>query len=62
VVDGRFKGGYITRHYGRPDAGIEAVQLELAQATYMDEAQRGYDESLVSPVQSVIRALFEVCR
>jgi N-formylglutamate deformylase len=37
VLDGRFKGGYITRHYGRPAAGIDAIQLELAQATYMDE-------------------------
>lgn len=37
VVDGRFKGGYITRHYGRPEAGIHALQLEIAQACYMDE-------------------------
>jgi N-formylglutamate amidohydrolase len=37
VLDGRFKGGYITRHYGRPDAGVDAVQLELAQSTYMNE-------------------------
>ncbi len=37
VLNGRFKGGYITRSYGRPTEGIEAVQLELAQATYMDE-------------------------
>lgn len=38
VLDGRFKGGYITRAYGRPEQGVHAVQLELAQATYMDEA------------------------
>jgi N-formylglutamate deformylase/formiminoglutamase len=38
IVDGRFKGGHITRHYGRPGEGIQAVQLELAQSTYMDEA------------------------
>lgn len=37
VLNGRFKGGYITRHYGRPSRGWHAVQLELAQATYMDE-------------------------
>lgn len=37
VLNGRFKGGYITRHYGRPDRGIHAVQLELAQDTYMEE-------------------------
>ncbi len=38
VVDGRFKGGYITRHYGRPDERVHALQLELSQRTYMDEA------------------------
>ncbi len=38
VVDGRFKGGYITRRYGDPAAGIHVVQLELAQETYMDES------------------------
>ncbi|HVJ41915.1 MAG TPA: N-formylglutamate deformylase [Dongiaceae bacterium] len=38
VVNGRFKGGYITRQYGQPDQGIHAVQLELAQRTYMREA------------------------
>jgi N-formylglutamate deformylase len=37
VLDGRFKGGYITRHYGAPARGIHAVQLEMAEATYMDE-------------------------
>lgn len=37
VLDGRFKGGYITRTYGRPEDGIHTVQLELSQATYMDE-------------------------
>jgi N-formylglutamate deformylase len=38
VVNGRFKGGYITRHYGAPARGIHALQLETAQACYMDEA------------------------
>jgi N-formylglutamate amidohydrolase len=37
VLDGRFKGGYITRRYGRPAERIHAVQLELSQATYLDE-------------------------
>lgn len=38
VVNGRFKGGWTTRHYGRPAAGIHVIQMELAQKTYMDEA------------------------
>ena len=38
VVDGRFKGGYITRHYGQPEVGIHAVQLEMCWRCYMDEA------------------------
>ena len=38
VVDGRFKGGHITRHYGRPDERVHALQLEMAWRAYMDEA------------------------
>jgi N-formylglutamate amidohydrolase len=38
VVNGRFKGGYVTRHYGEPLRGVHALQLEIAQACYMDEA------------------------
>jgi N-formylglutamate deformylase len=37
VLDGRFKGGYITRTYGRPQDHIHAIQLELTQCTYMEE-------------------------
>jgi N-formylglutamate deformylase len=61
VVNGRFKGGYITRHYGQPEAGIEAVQLELAQYTYMDEDSFGYQPERAAPVQAVIRALLRTC-
>ena len=35
VLIGRFKGGHITRHYGRPVDNLYAVQLELAQCTYI---------------------------
>ena len=38
VVNGRFKGGYVTRHYGQPARGVHALQLEIAQACYMDES------------------------
>ena len=37
VTDGRFKGGYITRHYGRPQDGVHAVQLEMCWSCYMDD-------------------------
>jgi formiminoglutamase len=35
VLNGRFKGGWTTRHYGRPAAGVHAIQMELAQSTYL---------------------------
>jgi N-formylglutamate deformylase len=38
VLNGRFKGGYITRQYGNPREGVQAIQLEMAEEIYMDEA------------------------
>lgn len=38
VLNGRFKGGWTTRHYGRPGEGLHAIQMELAQSSYMAEA------------------------
>lgn len=43
VINDRFKGGYITRHYGDPDNNIHALQLEIAQRTYMDEVTTVFD-------------------
>ena len=37
ILNGRFKGGWTTRHYGRPNEGQHAIQMELAQSTYMIE-------------------------
>ena len=59
VVDGRFKGGYITRHYGRPERGIDAIQLELAQINYMDEASYAYDNKRAASTQALIHRLLE---
>ena len=59
VVNGRFKGGFITRHYGDPGRGVQAVQLELAQLNYMDELSFGYDEVGASAVQALISRLLE---
>lgn len=61
VVNGRFKGGYITRHYGDPARGIDAVQLETSQRTYMDEDTFEYDESRAAKAQATIRRLLEAC-
>lgn len=38
VLNGRFKGGHITRHYGAPDSGVHAIQLEMAWRSYLREA------------------------
>ena len=51
VVNGRFQGGYITRHYGRYADNIQVIQLELAQRAYMDEATRNYDEAKASELR-----------
>ena len=59
VVNGRFKGGYITRHYGDPETGVDAVQLELAQRTYMDEASFEYLPARAARLQDVIARLLE---
>ena len=39
MLNGRFKGGYTTRHYGQPSSGVHAVQMELACRGYMDEPE-----------------------
>ena len=59
VANGRFKGGHITRHYGRPGEGIDAVQLEISQRNYMDEDSFAYDETKAGRLQGVLRALLE---
>lgn len=42
VVNGRFKGGWTTRHYGRPETGIHAIQIELAQSTHLSDETAGW--------------------
>lgn len=58
AVNGRFKGGYITRHYGRPAQHVHAVQLEMCQKLYMSEtAPFGYDEARAASIRPVVREL-----
>ncbi|MGI9302623.1 MAG: N-formylglutamate deformylase [Gammaproteobacteria bacterium] len=60
AVDGRFKGGYITRHYGQPQEGIHAFQLELSLATYMNEDPPfDYEAALAAKVRPALRAMLE---
>jgi N-formylglutamate deformylase len=59
VVNGRFKGGYITRHYGDPANGIDAVQLEISQRIYMDEDSFAWDDARATQAQAMLRALLE---
>lgn len=60
VANGRFKGGWITRHYGAPDHGVHALQLEICQSTYMDEAAPfGYRPDLASALQPLLRGMLE---
>jgi N-formylglutamate deformylase len=59
IANGRFKGGYITRQYGRPEQGIDAIQLELAQCNYLDEETFEWDAARAEPTQRLIRSLLE---
>ncbi|QAU24013.1 N-formylglutamate deformylase [Dyella sp. M7H15-1] len=61
VVNGRFKGGYITRHYGKPEEGMQAVQLELSQCRYMDEDSFAWDATKAALVQDILRKLLRQC-
>jgi N-formylglutamate deformylase len=55
VLDGRFTGGYITRHFGRPDQGIHALQLEMAEIAYMEEAPPyAYEPARAAPLKRVL--------
>jgi len=60
VVNGRFKGGWTTRHYGRPGAGWHAIQMELAQSTYMQEAPPWpYLHDRADTLRSILKNILE---
>ena len=67
IVDGRFKGGWITRAYGCPSDGVEALQLELACRAYMHEPERPapdnwptqIDEKRAAPTRATIKRVLE---
>jgi N-formylglutamate deformylase len=58
VANGRFKGGYITRHFGAPQNGVHAIQLEMCQSIYMNEVQPfDYVPALAQKVEPVLREM-----
>ncbi len=59
VVNDRFRGGYITRHYGDPAHGVFALQLEIAQRSYMDEATGVFDSERAGHLRSTLGRLLE---
>jgi formiminoglutamase len=69
VADGRFKGGYITRHYGAPELGVHALQMELACRAYLDEPELltehnwpvRYDVARAAQTRASLRRVLETC-
>jgi N-formylglutamate deformylase len=70
VTNGRFKGGYTTRHYGRPADGVHAVQMELACRGYLREPGGSvkpsdwpceYDDTVAAPLRAVLQRLLDAC-
>ena len=70
VVNGRFKGGYITRAYGKPDKGVHAIQMELACRSYLPEPSGtpdstnwppAFDPAYAAPVRATLREVLVAC-
>ncbi len=60
VVNGRFRGGWTTRHYGKPVNGIHAIQMELAQSTYMlEEPPWTYDETKAEILRHELKRILD---
>lgn len=59
VINGRFKGGYITRHYGSPQNNIHALQLEIAQRAYMDEVSTKFDDNKANDLRATLRTMLQ---
>ena len=58
VLNGRFKGGYITRHYGAPQDHVHAVQLEKCQSLYMQEEMPfAYDAHKAAQIQPLLQSM-----
>ena len=69
VLDGRFRGGWTTRHYGRPDHGVHAIQMELAMRGYLAEPAvpkpatwpPAFDADVAADLTVTLRAILTAC-
>ena len=69
VLNGRFKGGWTTRHYGDPARGVHAIQMELAMRGYMAEPAEptpenwpaAFDANAAAPMTATLRGVLEAC-
>jgi len=64
VLDGRFRGGWTTRHYGGPSAGVHAIQMELAMGGYLEESIDGpppFDEARAAELRPTLVRIVEAC-
>ena len=60
VMNGRFKGGFITRHYGQPSADVHAIQLEIATSSYMQVNDVSkVDDGLADQLRPTLRAMMQ---
>jgi N-formylglutamate amidohydrolase len=59
AVNARFKGGYITRHYGDPAQGVHALQLEIAQRAYMNETTTVYDAARANRLRQTLSQMLD---
>jgi N-formylglutamate deformylase len=61
IVNGRFKGGWTTRHYGRPQDGSHAIQMELAQSTHLavEEPPFAYDAEKADRLRIHLKDILE---
>ena len=67
IVNGRFKGGYTTRHYGRPETGVHAIQMELSCRGYMHDPvdfdpaawPSPYDPHVAAPMRGVLTRVIQ---
>ncbi|MCH9695637.1 MAG: N-formylglutamate deformylase [Gammaproteobacteria bacterium] len=55
VLNGRFKGGFITRNYGKPSKGVHALQLEIAQRAYWNEGLGRFDDASAEPLRDTLK-------